>query len=217
MKAPTAPRNYAMEIAQALAKADSQSLAVIGFELLESLGEARHAIASFEARKARDRERKKRPIPRNSAPSTENVESSPFSPTPPFSPPTSSTSSSASGRVWRPDDEARLARRLPSDAGRLALSAVLARCGDKVAVAAEVRMILDGGRPNVSAKPEHVELALCDYAANEMRWASALFRTYVQRASKPQVIRGEGPRRGGTGQRSHDNAVEALKDFPEGA
>ena len=40
-----ADRNIAMEIATALAKADSETLARIGFELLESLGKAQAAIA----------------------------------------------------------------------------------------------------------------------------------------------------------------------------
>lgn len=73
-------------------------------------------------------------------------------------------------------------------------------------------MILDGGRPNVSMKPEHMELALSDYAANGLsdgRFNAVHFRRHVQRAAQPDL---QPKRRGGVGQRSHDNALEALKD-----
>lgn len=209
-----ADRNYAMQIATALAKADAQTLAEIGFELLASLGDARRDLALHEARKARDRERKPARNPRISRKSmsdAENAAPSPFSPTPPFNPTTSTASSPR--ETWRPDAEARLASRLPSNAGRIALAAVLVKCGDKVSVVAEIGMILDGGRPGTPHKPEFVELALCDYAANEPKWSSVAFRAYVLRASKPATQNGNGHRRGGVGQRSHDNAMEAIKDL----
>lgn len=207
-------RNYAMEIATAFAKADSETLARIGYELLESLGEARANLAAFEAERARareyDRERKRR-VRRNPTESGGIPGPSPFSPTPPLNPTTSPSSSSA--RVlWHPADEARLAERLPSDHGRNALTSILARCGDKASVVAEFRMILDGGRPGVSHRPEHLESALVDYAANGMtdgRFNAAHFRKHVQRAARPEQTT---LRRGGVGERSYQNAKEALGD-----
>lgn len=203
-------RNYAMEITNAIQNADLQALAAIAIELVG-------LVQRDEARRGRDRQRK-RDIPRKSRNSTESAEiaeSSPFSPTPPFTPPTSSTSSSP--RVfWTPIEEAKLAARLLTDPGRNALSAVLRRCEDKRAVAAEIGMILDGGRPNVSPRAEHMELALSDYASNGMtegRFNAAHFRRHVQRAAKPEQQNGNGSNgRGGPGQRVHDKIREALGD-----
>lgn len=211
-----APRNYAMEIASALARADAQTLAEIGFELLASLGRAETAIAlqhaADEARRQRDRDRKpvKHPrIPRNPQRSTESVESLNGSPHPSFNP---SSTASSSAR------EADLAKRLPTDAGRDALSAVLSRvvAVDRLSIAAEIGMILDGGRPGCSTKPEVMEMALMDYASNGLsdgRFNAQHFRRHVQTAAMPvKPQNGNGGRRGGVGQRSHDNALEALKD-----
>ena len=117
---------------------------------------------------------------------------------------------SSSAPVWKPGLEARTAARLASDNDRVALTAILAKSESKSAVVAEIGMVLDGGRPNVSRDPAHVGLALCDYAANESRWNNALFRSYVQRAARGER---QGKPRGGTGQRSYDNAVNALRDL----
>lgn len=193
-----ADRNIAMEIANALSRADSQSLAAIGFELLESLAEARATIAELrlteEGRRAGQRQRSRDHRARNVTQRDERDERdtplvSPFSPTPPITPSDPPQSVSQSSSVWAPAQEAALAKRLPTNAGRIALAAVLARCGEKLSVAAEIGMILDGGRPGVSQKPEHVELALCDYAANGLsdgRFNAIHFRRHVQRAAKPE-------------------------------
>lgn len=189
--------DYAMEIAQALARADAQTLAKIGIELLASLGKAEATLAEMRnadeerRRAARERTRRSRGGHVTSRDVTEGHvterDTPPLSPTPPFPTPTSPSSSSPRARLWEPADEAALAARLPTTGGRLALAAVLNRCDDKASVAAEVRMILDGGRPNVSARPEHMELALSDYAANGLtdgRFNAAHFRRHVQRAAK---------------------------------
>lgn len=110
--------------------------------------------------------------------------------------------------------EAEVAQRLPTDHGRNALSAVLAKCGNKLEVVAEIRMILDGGRPGCSTRPDAMELALCDFAANESKWSNTLFRRYVQRAGKPEASNGNG-RRGGVGERTYQNGRNALRDVPE--
>ena len=217
-------RNYARDIALALGKADAQSLGEIALELMASLSEARGAIARLEAanselsedlarRREGERERKRR---QRHAPSQDvtgrhgtDRDSPAFSPTPPFSPP----ASTALHRAKLPDMENALALRLPSNAGRNALTTILRKCGDPVGVVAEIGMVLDGGRPGTPSNPATVELALCDYAANEARWSSVAFRAYVLRAAQPvKPANGNGHRRGGTGQRSYDNALEALKD-----
>lgn len=207
-------RNIAMEIAQAFAKADAQSLASLGYELLASLGEARATIAELRgaaaAKRDYDREyqRGRRKNRTTSYESDEKSDSPAFSPGPPFSPPTSTASTTARGVVWRPAMEAELARRLPSTPGKVALTAVLAKCANKTEAAAEIGMVLDGGRAGCSTKPEVTELALADYAANEDRWSSALYRGYVQRASRPD--RQNGGQKGGPGQRVYDKIQESL-------
>jgi hypothetical protein len=83
----------------------------------------------------------------------------------------------------------RISDRLPSDAGRAALTTILA-AGNGLAVASEIGMILDGGRPGTPHQPQFVELALCDYAANGMsdgRFNAIHFRRHVQRAAKPEA------------------------------
>lgn len=82
--------------------------------------------------------------------------------------------------------------RLLTEPDRDALTAVLAKSPSPAHVVAELTMILDGGRPNVSRDPAHIGLALCDYAANEHRWSNDLFRRYVQRAAKGERPPGHG-------------------------
>lgn len=221
----------AMQIANALSRADSQQLAEYGFALLESLTEARALVATYQeaenaqrreaeaiqaARRERDAERKRRvrgsPSDRRGV-HRKTADSLDGSPDPSLNP-TSTPSSPRESLAWQPALEGRLAERLATDAGRNALTTILAKGGNKTAIVCEVGMVLDGGRPGVSRKPEDVELALCDYAANEERWNNALFRAYVQRAARGES---KSVRRGGTGQRSHDNALAALRDLPETA
>src|SRR5687767_9870729 len=111
-----------MDILTALGKADAQSLAAMGLELLASLSKAEATIeelrraddarrAAEADRLARDRERKRRRVHGNPRKSTEfdgSVGPSPFSPTPPLTP-TSSSSSSSPRAIWMPIAEQRIA------------------------------------------------------------------------------------------------------------
>lgn len=200
-----------MLIATALGKADTQTLGALAMELLVSLSKAEATIVALhdaesrridaetlrlEAQRAADRGRQRRHRESRGVTVTDRdvTVPSPFSPTPPFSPPTSSSSSSAR--------EAALANRLPTDAGRNALTAIMLRVADadRLAVLAEIGMILDGGRPSVPSKPETMELALCDYAANGLsdgRFNARHFRRHVQLAALPAAPNGTGQRGGG--------------------
>lgn len=122
---------------------------------------------------------------------------------------------------WQPIREHRVAQRLVSEAGRVALAAMLARCGEKAGITGEIEACVEGMRgAHYKATWEQVDVAVCDYAGkylDEKGWEPTLFRGCVRRAMRPPEPDVVPIRRGGVGQRSHDNALEALKDFPEGA
>lgn len=209
-----AVRNHAMEIASALARADAQTLAALAFELLASLGEVRATLASFEARQARDREydrHRKRRVRRTPTESSGIPGLSPFSPTPPFNPSTSTASSSP--RVWQPGREAELAGRLVTDADRIALAALLAVVGNKTAWVLEIHAMLDGMPGHRKATPDAMGLALRQYVLNNKHHTAnaAEFDAYVRRAMNPKSESGP-VRRGGVGERTYQNAKEALGD-----
>jgi len=183
-------RNYAMEIATALAKADSQSLAAIGFELLESLGRAETAAALTEARRAKDRERK-RGVPRKSGNSEESAEFQEVSRG------SSTTTTTATTQSVSP--RARLLGLVP----------------DRQSWEAEIGMMQAGALGGQYHTTEsQMNEACSDYLANGAAKNPNIrqFRAYVRRA-----VQGERPaltiRRGGVGQRSYDNTVEAIKDL----
>lgn len=182
-----------MEIATAASTADSQRLAAIAIELMESVASLRADVATLKTaadeRRRRDRERKPARNPRIPRTSTDSVESPSFSPTPPFSTPASSSSSSAREEL---------------------LSVV----PNRAAWEGEITMCRDGARgAPYKANAEQMETACRDYLGNgaSREPNMALFRSYIRRA-----VTGETPapdrRRGGVGQRSHDNALEALND-----
>jgi hypothetical protein len=213
-----ADRPTAMDILTAHRKADVDALADMAQGLLTSLAVADVKIQELRAdqeerRKGqRERTRKSRLSRAVTLPDVTERDS-PVSPHTPHLPPTSTSSSSARVLSWRPADETALAGRLPSEQGRVALAAVLFRCDDKRAVAAEIGMILDGGRPGVSNKPAHMELALSDYASNGLtdgKFNAVHFRRHVQRAAKPEQSNGR-RHRGGVGPEATTNAMEVTR------
>lgn len=108
----------------------------------------------------------------------------------------------------------RLADRLTSEAGRTALASVLATAEITTGITAAINAMLDGMHPP-KVQPDVMDRALIDYVANGMssgRFNARHFRSFALRAAEPQSVAG---RRGGTGKRSYDNAVNALRDLPE--
>lgn len=119
---------------------------------------------------------------------------------------------------WQPILEARIAERL-TEPGRLALAAMLQRYGDKAGIVGELELCVDGSRgAQFKATWPQIDMAVCDFAAKYMAkvetWEPTLLRACIRRAMRPEQEAGNGRHRGGVGQRSYDNAMDALKDVP---
>jgi hypothetical protein len=135
---------------------------------------------------------------------------------------TTTTAPSPARSVWQPAREVKIAERLTSVAGRDAFAAILhvtqSESG-KAGVCAQVEMCLAGEMGEPRATAEQMDRAIRDYATNGLsnggRFNANHFRQCVRTATEPpQNGNGaRGGRRGGVGQRSHDNAMEALKDL----
>lgn len=108
----------------------------------------------------------------------------------------------------RPIEEQRLAERLPTDAGRLALDAVLKAANSRAGVISSIVAMLDGMHPP-AVKPEHMDVALSDYVAQGLsagRFNAQHFRSFTRTAARPE----RSAPVGGPGKRVHDKIMGAL-------
>lgn len=89
--------------------------------------------------------------------------------------------------AWQPIAEQRLGERLPTDAGRRALTVILQTPGvSKAGVVSSLTAILDG--MHGTATPQQLETALIEYAAAGMsnnRWSARHFGGFLNRAKQP--------------------------------
>lgn len=85
--------------------------------------------------------------------------------------------------AWRPVLESKLADRLPSDAARNALAAILFKAKGRLAWAAELTAMLDQMGGHVPATPDQLAEALSEYAANGIEGTPNLahFKAFVER------------------------------------
>lgn len=87
--------------------------------------------------------------------------------------------------AWQPIAEQRLAERLPSDAGRRALTVILGLVESKAGVVSALEAILDG--MHGTATPEQLERAIVAYAAAGMsngKFSDAHFAGFLRRAKQ---------------------------------
>lgn len=122
--------------------------------------------------------------------------------------------------------EVALAMRLPTDAGRVALTALVRALGKHARNwISEMQVMLEGMAGHHVVTLTQLDEALRDYVANGAHEHPNLrqFRRYVrsvvesQRNGSAPATNGNGhrlPRRGGTAARTFQNGVEALKDLP---
>lgn len=101
---------------------------------------------------------------------------------------------------------------LPPSCGD-ALQQLLRVARSPAALAAEIRMILAGGRPGVPRDPAAVAQALQDLAIVGQPVTGVMLRTFVQRAARDRATRPDEPRsRGGPGPRDPILAELAAAD-----
>lgn len=82
--------------------------------------------------------------------------------------------------------ESQLAAKLPTDADRLALAAIVARATSRAACLASLDAMLTGNDPAVRQPTlPQFGAALRDYAGNTGQWNAAHFRGYLKRAALP--------------------------------
>jgi hypothetical protein len=102
------------------------------------------------------------------------------------------TSSSSPG-PWQPIAETAVADRLPSNAGRNALTVVLRSAASRMTWAAEIGAMLDGMPGHIPATPIQVETALVEFVANghaggESSPSLKHFKAFVERAAQASAL-----------------------------
>lgn len=116
--------------------------------------------------------------------------------------------------AWQPAQEAWLAKRLTTDAGRVALTSILQTAQadvGKTAIVQEIILMLNGERGStVRATPSQMDQALSEYVSNGMssgRWNAKHFAACVR-----STMRAE-PTTNGKRPTNTDRALEALQEL----